>query len=293
MNLTHLRYFVALSQELNFRRAAQKVGIEQSPLSQAIIRLEASLQTHLFDRSRQNVQLSASGRALLPRARALVRDTAFAYRLAEIVRAPDTPLKLGIPTGGLDDLAVRIAGELQRRFGGTPVQILEAPNPQLVDALLDGELDIAAVLHPGSVSDLVDYRVIDRRHLIAAIPAAWPEAGVGQLTVSALAAMPLILFPKEAGSLCHTRLMEVFRGARLVPSIRFEAAPVATRLAMVAAGQVATLIPTGFCTRIPGVSLRVVTDLPLDVEFEVILGWHRHMVPARRDNYRSIANRIG
>ena len=292
MNLTHLQYFIALSEELNFRRAARRLAIEQSPLSQAIIRLEAMLQTQLLERSRQNVQLTATGRAFLPHARAMVRDVSFAHRLAELMRQPRAAIRLGMPTGGLDDLTIRIIRELEKRGTGAPIQLHEVPNADLIHQLQSGELDIAAIARPAHIPQPIESRVIDRRHLIAAIPFAWPQAEKGQLTLADLAAMPLILFPESAEPLCHARLMTIFREAALAPTIYQEAARAATRLELVAAGQGATLIPAGYSRQIPGVSMRVVTDLPLDTQSEVILAWHAQTLHDRSEIFRRIANVI-
>ena len=104
--------------------------------------------------------------------------------------------------------------------------------------------------------------------------------------------MPLILFPESAEPLCHARLMTIFREAALAPTIYQEAARAATRLELVAAGQGATLIPAGYSRQIPGVSMRVVTDLPLDTQSEVILAWHAQTLHDRSEIFRRIANVI-
>ena len=74
MELRHLRYFIAVAEELNFSRAAQRLHVSQPPLSRQIPDLESDFNVKLFERNRQEVKLTRVGRALLPRARELIRN---------------------------------------------------------------------------------------------------------------------------------------------------------------------------------------------------------------------------
>ncbi|MBV8279270.1 MAG: LysR family transcriptional regulator [Verrucomicrobia bacterium] len=97
MELRHLRYFVAVAEELNFSRAAAKLRIAQPPLSAQINALEAELGFPLFVRTKRMVRLSLPGRAFLPRAREVVAAASRAGDSAEqIAKGRRGVLRIGI-----------------------------------------------------------------------------------------------------------------------------------------------------------------------------------------------------
>jgi DNA-binding transcriptional LysR family regulator len=78
MELRQLSYFLAVAEERNFTRAAQRIPIAQPAISQQIRRLEAELGERLFLRDRRGIRLTAAGQALLPHARTMLADAAHA-----------------------------------------------------------------------------------------------------------------------------------------------------------------------------------------------------------------------
>jgi DNA-binding transcriptional LysR family regulator len=289
-----VRYFVVLAEELNYTRAARALKIEQSTLSQAINRLESFMNTRLFDRSRYDVSLTAAGQIFLPEARAIVRNVEFASRLAAVVRAPqDAPLTIGFSLAMLDRTATLLVSQWRRRYPQFTVELREASGMELLDQLLSGRVDVAALHRPPALPDDIRYQLIERRNLVAAIPADSPAVEAGYLTLRDLCTMPLILFPRAADPTCYDHLIEGFAAERLVPALRHEAFSVGARLRLVTAGLGATLVPASMMHELPaGVVLRVVTDLPRPVHSDIILAWHRLAHPLRSQAFTSLATAI-
>ena len=155
MELRHLRYFVAVAEELHFHRAATRLHISQPPLSQQIRALERELGVTLLERNRRRVTLTAAGIAFLDDARAI---------LASVERASERAL--GISRGSLGTLSLGFVGSamfspvlpiILREFrGGHPeveLVLRELPTMAQLVALVSGEIDVGVIRGPVDLAD--------------------------------------------------------------------------------------------------------------------------------------------
>ncbi len=162
MEIRHLRYFAAVAEDLNFTHAAARLHVAQPALSSQIQDLEHELQTRLFERGRRGVQLTAAGKALYPRARAILTQAAEAAHAARTAGGLITgSLVLGFPSGlHLNYLAPVIAA-FHQAYPKVEFDYFHGlAGPQL-KALREGQIDLAFVTMPAPLDGL-GHRVIWR-----------------------------------------------------------------------------------------------------------------------------------
>ncbi|MFD5513462.1 LysR family transcriptional regulator [Streptomyces sp. NPDC127051] len=187
MEPRQLRYFVTVAEELHFGRAADRLHIVQSAVSQQVQRLERELGADLFDRSPRHVRLTGAGERLLPEARAVL---AAAERARAAVRE-QTGLRLGTSTG-LGEHLDRLLGDLAVLAPDTSVQLVSAPARDRLEQVADGRLDAAFVR---SLEPAPGVRILPlwKDPLVAALPAAHPLARETELAISDLAGLRLCI----------------------------------------------------------------------------------------------------
>lgn len=293
MNLNQLRQFIILSEELNYRKAARRLQMGQSPLSQSIRRLEDLLQAQLFERSRHDVRLTPAGLALACEAELIFRNVAFAQRLVVLADAPfASELVIGFTGSELNTLVPAVVDACRRRCSA-PIRVWQGSADAQFERILTGEIDIGLVHPPPAVPDDIECRIAERIRLVAAVPSAWPVADLKQLTLRTISTLPLILFPQADQPALHARLHDAFAAARCEAKVHHEAASVTARLKLVAAGYGVSFVPsTATLEAVEGVTLRVVTDLPGDIQMDVNFAWHRAAMPARREVFAAVADEL-
>ncbi|SFJ66059.1 DNA-binding transcriptional regulator, LysR family [Amycolatopsis regifaucium] len=147
--MLHLRYFVAVAEELNFSQAARKLHMAASPLSQRIKDLEHELGHKLFDRSTHHVTLTAAGSALLPIARDVLEQVnAIPWRLQEAVKPRRSTVFVGMPGGVHPALRERVKQLEERCHDRFELKRWPGTTPDLVAAVHQGKLALSLVRMP-------------------------------------------------------------------------------------------------------------------------------------------------
>src|SRR6187397_1931963 len=190
MELRHLRYFVAVAEELHFGRAAQRLGIAQPPLSRQIHDLELELGFALFERIRPRIALTEAGRVLYGHARSTLTGLELGVREARSTHLGERGrVSVGYPSSLAYSGLTELLRALRARFPGVEVGLRELPPSGIVDALKARQLDDA---------ELTVERV-RRESLLVAMPADHPLAKKKRIALGALAGEPFVFFPRERG----------------------------------------------------------------------------------------------
>jgi DNA-binding transcriptional LysR family regulator len=243
VELRHLRYFVAVAEELHFGRAATRLRISQPPLSQQIRQLEAELEVVLFHRTRRRVELTAAGRAFLPEAQRVLEQADRAARSARRAsRGEIGELAIGfVPSADLD-LLPRVLRLWKARVPDVPVELHALFPEQQIQALRQGRIQVGLVRLPVDESDLV-VEPIRREPLVAVLPARHPLARRARVRLADLASEPMILFPRRVAPGYRDLFVAACRRAGFVPRRAPETESIQTNLGLVAAGLGVTLMP--------------------------------------------------
>lgn len=259
----HLRYFVAVAEELHFGRAAELLGIAQPPLSQSVQRLERELGVELFDRSRRQIEFTPAGRLLLDEARALLAAEERLRGLMRMVRDGTLgSLRAGVlpetPAVSLQLLLRRLADQLP----GLDVDLQELTTSEQVRLLADGRLDVGVVHHPVEVPDLRFGSTTDVR-LGVVLPRLSPLASADELTFADLAGHDLILPPRVTTPGWHDHVLDVCHRNGFTPRRIRHARNAEFLLGMVLAGRGVAFEPETITRREPRVVYRSLAGSPL------------------------------
>lgn len=272
MELRHLRYFVAVAEELHFGRAAARLRIAQPPLSRQIRDLEGELGCELLHRTPRKVELTPAGTVFLAEARRLLERVEAAIEAARRAsRGQYGKLAVGfVPSVSYTELPEVLRG-FRERFPEVEVRIKILGPSEQVRALLDGDLDLGFLRGPVGHPKL-EMEQVRVEPLLAALPSHHPLATRPELALSALASEPFVFVPRERAPEYYDQLIALCRGAGFSPRVVQEAAQLEL-LSLVAAGFGVSLLPASFRhLRRFGVAFRPLRGRPKSI---VVAAWRR------------------
>jgi DNA-binding transcriptional LysR family regulator len=220
--LRHLRYFVAVAEELNFSRAARRLRMAQPPLSVAIRQLEAELGTELFRRSSREVTLTEAGVVLLAGARRTLAEAEGAVAAAKRAAAGEFgSLRIGFSWSARFETLPALGQAFRSQRPEVELLTEEVWNSRMAAALRGGTIDVAVALCPEIAGDLT-YEPIRREGVVVLLAASHPLAGERTIGLGALEHEELVLFPRELAPRLYDTLVGFCRQAGFEPTIRKE-----------------------------------------------------------------------
>jgi DNA-binding transcriptional LysR family regulator len=246
IELRHLRYFIAVAEELHFSRAAERLGMSQPPLSQQIRDLESALGVRLLRRTNRRVELTAAGQFYLDAAKdivARVDDAGDMARRAERGEIGELQVAFTRSTP-LSDVFPRAIRAFRDAYPAVRLVLQERNTLQQVECLLDGRQQVGLVRGTRVPPALVTHKLVDDP-LVAVLRADHPLARRkrGSLRMEELADENFVVFVRAAGTGIHDQLLTMCRNAGFVPRIAQEAGESSTMIGLVAAGMGVAVLP--------------------------------------------------
>ncbi|MEE1895930.1 LysR family transcriptional regulator [Metapseudomonas otitidis] len=248
MELRHLRYFIAVADELHFGRAAELLGISQPPLSQQIQALEEELGARLFERTNRRVALTEAGRLFLDEARQILAQVDQAAEVARRAQRGELgQLKLGFTSSA--PFTSVIPGAILRfrqAFPEVQLELHELNSREVADALLNGRIQVG-LIRPLPLPESLLAVELFREPLVAVLPAQHRLAGESAgLHLAELAAEPFVYFPRNAGTGLYDQVIALAHEAGFSLRITQESHSALTLIGLVAAGLGVSVLPASF-----------------------------------------------
>jgi DNA-binding transcriptional LysR family regulator len=291
IEIRHLRYFVAVADELHFGRAAQRLHIAQPPLSRQIQALETELGTQLFRRDRRRIQLSGAGRAFLPAARAALIE--FDRALSVVRRAVATAvdqLRVGYGWSVTFEVLPAVAQTLRQRHPEIGLVAQQMWNVDLVEALLAATIDVGVTRYPARVPQLA-YETIRSEPVVVLVPSSHPLAARSPTPLASLATEQLIMFPRELAPEFYDELVGICHSAAFEPSVLSDSFHTAWDLDLLASGSGVALAPAGVTSNTPA-GVTIVQLAPPVPRLTMTVCWRRDAHSSALEAFVSTAREV-
>ena len=264
MELRHLRYFIAVAEELHFGRAAQVLGISQPPLSQQIQALEQEVGARLFERTNRRVELSEAGRLFLHEARLVLAQVDKAADVARRAQLGELgELKIGFTSSAPFNSSIPQAiFAFRQAFPAVHLNLQEMSSTEVAESLVDESIQVG-LMRPLPLPDSLSVVELMREPLVAVLNADHPlvEGSERGLYLAQLAEEPFVFFPRTYGSGLYAQLLSLCRDAGFSPHFAQEAGEAMTIIGLVAAGLGVSVLPASYQRiRIDGVVYRTLLD---------------------------------
>jgi DNA-binding transcriptional LysR family regulator len=264
MELRHLRYFIAVAEELHFTRAAERLHIGQPPLSHAIQVLEADVGARLLERTKRWVRLTEAGKLFLADARrilALAEQAAETARRAE--RGEAGELRIGFTySTPLTPLFAEVINRYRQEFPLVTLTLHEMATLRQLDAIGERTLDLGFIRPPEvALPPAIKLTGLREDPLVVVLPTGHALAAQSEIAIRELEDESFVMYPPGAGTGIYPQIYRLCRAAGFTPRIGQTAGEASTIIGLVAAGSGVTLLPASFDRiHMDGVCYRPISD---------------------------------
>ncbi|WP_224079102.1 LysR family transcriptional regulator [Cupriavidus laharis] len=244
MELRHLRYFVAVAEERNFTRAAERLHIAQPPLSRQIQQLEEVLGVQLFERNTRPLRLTDTGRFFYTHALQLLAQTSELEAMTRRVAKIERKMSVGFVGSTLYGMLPRIIRRFRTEHPDIEMSLHEMSTMDQIKALKDGRIDVGfgRIRHDDPAVRRV---VLREERMIVALPLGHHLAtGHATLSLHDLVEESLIIFPKAPRPSFADQVLAAFHDRALKPRRLHEVRELQIALGLVAMGEGVSVVPS-------------------------------------------------
>ncbi|WP_394791907.1 LysR family transcriptional regulator [Rhodoferax sp.] len=271
--LSQIRCFVVVANELHFGRAAVRLHMTQPPLSRQIQQLEAMLGVQLLERTQRSVRLTPAGKAFLPEAEYVLAASASATLVARRAATGEAgTVSLGYVAGASFAFMPQIVAAARAQLPGLDIVLRDLSTTEQFEALRSGRLDLGIVRSPVDHTDLRSASVL-REPFVAALPVAHPLAAKRKLALADLHGQDLVMYEPGQGGQLYELLSSVFHAAQVLPRYVQQVRQTYSLMGLVGSGIGLALVQASVArVRMPGVVVRPIA-LPAHAVSELHLAW--------------------
>jgi DNA-binding transcriptional LysR family regulator len=243
MELRHLRYFMAVAEELHFGRAAERLHIAQPPLSQQIRQLEEELGFALFYRNKRNVQLTEAGSLFLDGCQKVFAQLEQTIQTGmQASRGEIGKLSIGFVSSAAYNVLPPILQHFHQTFPAIHLTLRELTTDQQLQWLQQGRIDVG-LLRPPIDDEAFSLTTIFEEPLVVALPDRHPLVHQDQVSLRSLINEPFILFPRSLAPGLYDQIISFCQQATFSPKVVQEAVQMQTIVSLVAAEMGIALVP--------------------------------------------------
>ena len=290
--LSQLRCFVVLADELHFGRAAERLHMTQPPLSRQIQILERILGVELFNRTSRRVSLTPAGETFLYQARRIVRlSEAAALSARRVWNGEAGRVSIGFTAVSGYDLVPRIVKRAAEALPGLELQLNELVSSEQYEGLHTGMIDVALVRPPVDRILFESERLLADR-LIVALPENDPRAERPTLSPSDFDGQPLVMYSQRGAGYFHHLLTGLFEREGAAPLYVQYVTQIHSVLGLVGAGLAPAIVPESAMRLHPqGVTFRPFVCEPNE-PVELYLAWMRNSDNAALPGFLALCRQV-
>jgi DNA-binding transcriptional LysR family regulator len=267
MELRHLRYFIAVADELNFSRAAERLQIAQPPLSQQIQALESELGVKLFDRKKRPIQVTLAGQAFLEEARLTLANLEQAIHKTQRIHQGELGhLTVGFTSSMANGILPNILRTFREHYPEINLILREESSGSQIQRLRDHQTDIAFVYQTPDLAEANDLKMIllSQQALVAVLPEYHPLAAQSTISLIDLADEEFVMPLHSVVSGLSEQIYCLCTQAGFLPKVAQEAIFMVTILGLVAGEIGISILPSSVQNlKREGVTYRPIQEKPI------------------------------